>query len=851
MSHVADCGAAVDAQAAPGAAPHRVPLPGGEWQVWRTVVVRGAGFAAETILPLGAPAVAAAADAYSAAVAQRIQAVAAALEDLRRHAMAHPERRPQLRAIERELRRHPVDPARLDEHQRDVSSAVVAEAAARAALQSAYRDAARDTHDALSAIVSGARFREALLWQNPTAFRHAVASLTRHADDKKYRQAAEFLALVTQRYAVKNDTYSFFGPVGWASIEDASFVLRQRPGEALVSHRDVFFEGWAIDVLADTFASDPQLKPWTAPRRSAGAWIGADAVYSAAGRSIHLSAFDRRVLSRCDGVRTADAIASEIGDGDDATADEVFQALTRLETQQLIAWRLEVASQLRGEEELARRIAAIGDPATRARCVTALSSLVTARDEVGAASGDGDRLEAAFDRLNTTFTQVTGRPATRRAGETYAARTLVYEDCRRSGHIALGSAFVDAVGPPLSIVLDATRWLVGEVAVGVDDLLRRCHQQLRQHTRRDAIDAHAFLSGAVSFLSDGDHSLVRSLFADVERRYQAAWTDVLTNPVFESSSRLAFDTDASAARARRVFEARREGWSLACHLAPDVMIAAKSASELKRGQFECVLGEIHCSNTTRWSLFASQHPNPDALIAAVDADLAGRVAVMMQMPKSSWLARTNPAAVPASVWRYQTGPDIPSASMARPLPSGQLVAIDAGDSVKIRARDGSFECDAVELFGQWLSPMTSRVTRHLRCRSTYTPRITIGRLTIVRERWEVEASTLPFVQDEARDLRFAAVRAWARAHGMPRFVFYKTPAEPKPCYLDFASPLFVGAFVRMAKKAAISGDAVRVVEMLPRADQTWLVDAAGARYTSELRMVACRPAPQMRRDPFV
>jgi hypothetical protein len=69
---------------------------------------------------------------------------------------------------------------------------------------------------------------------------------------------------------------------------------------------------------------------------------------------------------------------------------------------------------------------------------------------------------------------------------------------------------------------------------------------------------------------------------------------------------------------------------------------------------------------------------------------------------------------------------------------------------------------------------------------------------------------------------------------MPRFVFFKVPEEPKPMFLDFASPRSVDAFARIVRKASN----VTVTEMIPSIEETWLVDADHRSYTSELRMVA-------------
>lgn len=114
-----------------------------------------------------------------------------------------------------------------------------------------------------------------------------------------------------------------------------------------------------------------------------------------------------------------------------------------------------------------------------------------------------------------------------------------------------------------------------------------------------------------------------------------------------------------------------------------------------------------------------------------------------------------------------------------------LVAVDTGESVVLRARDGSVEFDALELVGQPIcvqlhEPIAQRLPAAPRM-----PRIPIDDLTIARAAWSVSPGDLPWLHDVDRGARFVAARRWARALGLPRHVFYKVPTERKPCYLDF------------------------------------------------------------------
>ncbi|HYP28708.1 MAG TPA: lantibiotic dehydratase, partial [Blastocatellia bacterium] len=79
---------------------------------------------------------------------------------------------------------------------------------------------------------------------------------------------------------------------------------------------------------------------------------------------------------------------------------------------------------------------------------------------------------------------------------------------------------------------------------------------------------------------------------------------------------------------------------------------------------------------------------------------------------------------------------------------------------------------------------------------------------------------------------------------LPRQVFVKSPAEQKPFYVDFDSPVLVSLLskaVRQGERKGAGdggGGMITMTEMLPGPEQAWLPDAEGNLYTSELRIVA-------------
>ena len=298
---------------------------------------------------------------------------------------------------------------------------------------------------------------------------------------------------------------------------------------------------------------------------------------------------------------------------------------------------------------------------------------------------------------------------------------------------------------------------------------------------------------------------------------------------------MTYDVAEFSTRVRHAFGEPDPAWARAHYVCPDLMIAAESAAALRRGAFHAVLGEVHGRNTLLSSAVISQHPTPELVAAALAFDTAREQYVVVQSLKDEWLARTNTLVLP-TFWRYQSEWDRSSLPDCRALPAALLQAFDTGETVMMRARDGSLEFDALELFDDTLRRIHhGRIGRLLPY--AHTPRLVVGDLTVAREMWLAVAEELPFLCERDDYVQFAAVRRWARDCGMPRHVFYGSPAEPKPCLLDFDSRLYVRIFVKMMRRVP-RGAQVRIVEMLPGVHDAWLHDASGERYTCELRLAA-------------
>ena len=105
-------------------------------------------------------------------------------------------------------------------------------------------------------------------------------------------------------------------------------------------------------------------------------------------------------------------------------------------------------------------------------------------------------------------------------------------------------------------------------------------------------------------------------------------------------------------------------------------------------------------------------------------------------------------------------------------------------------------------------------------------------IVVKRRSWWVGTDGMPAASRPAEEFDdYRALRGWADRHGLPRRGFFRTDSEDKPVYIDWANPIAVDTFAKMARASS----QVKITEMDPAPDQMWLVDHSGL-HTAELRM---------------
>ncbi|HEY2496261.1 MAG TPA: lantibiotic dehydratase [Candidatus Angelobacter sp.] len=830
-------GSAAGVKSAPS---HLVHLPGTNWNLWRSFVVRSAGFPAAIINELAAPQTVAAADHYLACRALASRHMGATMRSLRKEQAGSANLRRELEALKTAIATGNMEAMGDSKQARAAADAHKTAQETHETFTAAFHAEMETVHNRLIDFACEPRFREAMLWQGLDPTHNIWHNLQPESPAHARRKALRQITMRVQRYAVKNDSIGFFGPVAWGTIVEDAIAIEEKPGPELLANRTVFFEGWTIDALAAALDTK-ELKPWMAPRIKAGIWIHEGRAYRHQRTEVRLSEEERAVLAHCDGKRTArelaQAVLKERRLPSGTQEKDVFELLEQLMAAGLIMWRLEVPSQLHPEVELANRLARIEDAAWRQRCTSALNELLESRHQVALAAGNAVELDKALQGLHGCFTGLTAQPCSRRGGQTYGARTLVYEDCRRDCEIQVGTKLLNELAQPLGVLLDGARWALAEVGSVIKTQLRTCLAELLELHKEsgEEVDCHLFFEYVHSNLYADNGKA--SAFGPLTQQFQDLWKRVLGRALHASANRVVFSSEEACARAASIFPPREVGFTLGRYVSPDVMIAASSIDAIRRGEYFGVLGEVHCDNTLVASCLVTQHPCPRVVMQAAFADTRDEFVVSLHRPNSAWLARANDVFIQPHHWRYLFNDDPPHHPLCRALPAGMLRVTDTGSAVVVRAIDGSVQFDALELFGGPATEESSRLMNEFFPPLPHVPRISLGNLVIAREQWNFVPADLPFLAQKDPARQFLDIRAWGKANGMPRRVFVKSPAERKPWFLDFDSPMLTAAFISLMKK--VTGNAsVRLTEMLPDLDHLWLTDSDGRRFTSELRLAA-------------
>jgi Lantibiotic dehydratase, N terminus len=757
---------------------HLVRLPGTGWSLWRDAVLRSAGFPAAGLDRLSDPDCAAVADAF--------------LDG---------------QAGQQEL-----------------------DAGYATALERARRAAAR--------IVADPLFREAVTWQNPAVLGYitfdADQPVTGHKARHKQNAHENTIAQYWQRYCGKNDTIGFFGPVTWVTLDPDAPAVAVRHGQGLVRDRTVYYEYWALEAYARTLATDPVVRPWLPVGLHPHLAVDGHQVLRPGEDPLPLAPDEAQLLARCDGQRPA----AEVAGGADPAP---LAGLEALAARGLLWWGVDLPQSPAAEQVLRTTLEAIADGTARERALAGLWRLRVAKDAIGAAAGDPDKLAAAIATLDTEFTAVTGAVPERRPGQMYAGRKLCYEESVRDVEVTFGRPVLDALAGPLGrVLLPASRWLSVALADAYSAAFATLFSRLGG-SGTAGVPLTEFWAAALPLFDEGtvDGKLPAG---EVAAEFTRRWNELFGLDRLAPGTRaVTVGTEEVADVAARLFGAPRPGWAAARIHSPDLQICAESEAALAAGEFTVVLGELHAT----WPaldcvVFTDRHPEPGRLRAAAAADLGPALLPLY----SSWCPHFTPRMATGLREEQQLAfaPE-PGADRDRLLPVTQMTVHDEGGRLVAATRDG--RCwPLLDVFAILISWVGSELFEPA-SGQPHDPRITIDRVVVSRETWRTTAGACGLAA-QGRLPEYLAARRLRRRLGLPERVFAKVSTETKPVYLDLTSPRYVSAFatiVRSARRGAGDDAQIVLTELLPGPGQAWLADASGNRYFSELRLHARDPMP--------
>ncbi|WP_371515859.1 lantibiotic dehydratase [Kitasatospora sp. NBC_01300] len=605
------------------------------------------------------------------------------------------------------------------------------------------------------------------------------------------RRRVDTLHRYLRRFATKCETVSFFGPVLFGRLvpEREETLLVGAPGREKVV---VEASAWLVEELREQAAREVPLtrqRVWPSPlfRRPDSSPVLERAVdgrrFRVAGPALALwSAAAAAPGSRLDSLLSAAGpVPTPPGAGsDDAYAARLVKALGPALV--VSPWRLP-ATELHALTRLAAEhpadpvvnLAEVRDTYARAPWPERAAHLLAVR---AARAADGGRVSQD-------------------SGRHYADRELFHED--RSSPLSERVGFGAPVVERIREITEAVFPLVFLAALLAREDAR---DALRAELAGAPVPLAALAAREIPAPSPRRDRLDAVLRRLVGRAVAAAGTADGRPPVVELSG------GELAEALAPLWDTVTYGPDDACLPSPDLMVAGPDPATA-----DWVLSELHddCSSIFG-GLERPLHSDPDGLWAGFTERVAravppGSAATIVSRRRSAHVT-----------------PELPGAAIELSGLSGK----DRADVVPIADAVVPASADAVVVDGRrrLLYPGDLSSTLHRAVSrpalvpvpvdlGAYTPRIVVDGVVVQRARWRLSIPERAPEKTADTVTQWLSVQRLRAALGMPRHVYVKHPAEPKPLYVDFADPLSVIDIARLP------GGEVVVSEMLPTPDQLW------------------------------
>jgi Lantibiotic dehydratase, N terminus len=622
----------------------------------------------------------------------------------------------------------------------------------------------------------------AIFLSNPTVYEGMLASVLGRPvteDRSSVRRAERQLYTYVQRLCAKNETTSTFGPMGYGQCDDGSGLRVS----AVPTPRIVALSRWTLEEIARCVAREPELRhdiPWhanllaTQPR-----------------------GLDDRSVQLLDELREAPGAVTQLGARLGLESAEVVARLRPLVAAGL-GWRglLFPAERISGAEGLRDAILRLPPGQARDRWRDELDALMTLCDQFRDSGAAGrSRLLAEMERR---FTEATGVPARRRAGQVYADRLMLFEEAASPFRIAIGRDIAEAIERIVSPALELG------LAAG-----RREQAAYRQAMTKLVEDA----GGSLPFTEYAEKGAIQvpagSGFAEATRLRIAAGP--------QSEGTVAPDALGPANP--------DEAYAL-----PDLCLRAPGPAAVT-GLPEIVVARMH-HHLLLPGWLTTFHDAPAAIEAQVSGWLATgfgqRTLALATSRRNKGFYRWPGRRMLVAPVDHEGRPGGESARDARVVVTadGELTLLDG------QGRPAFLYPMLADLTGYPpIAALTPGLVSHpaVEVAEGIPARVLVGKAVLQRRRWELDLSALAEASSPWES--FIALRRIALDAGLPRFCFLRVGSERKPYCIDTGSHFAADLVSYLARR----DPRARAEEMLPGPDELWLQDERG-HYTSELRV---------------
>ncbi|MGW6424840.1 lantibiotic dehydratase [Nocardia sp. NPDC055053] len=627
-----------------------------------------------------------------------------------------------------------------------------------AASESDALSAARST---VHAAFADERIRHAVFVSNPDFHDHAAAVWDRDPTEVLNGSARRTLATLhryLRRFSTRCETVSFFGPVQFIELDGAATepLAIDEPGSERII---VEASSWLVEALTShlTAAADPADRSIRRNPLFAELPGGHGLRHAANGRKFRVDA-PRLALWRAADGRTAVETAEALG----WTVDEVLATASSLGGAVSILAHPTPSVELHALTRLARMS---DDPV--------VAGLAAARDRYATTAWPQRR--AVLRDARRLAGELADGSTRRQEGSHYADREIFHEDRTgpHSERIRIGGPALEGMGDALGSVLPICY---------LGALLRRADARA---ALREALGGKATPLAELTSLTLPTEGPAMREFRDRLESAFARSSDVRSGELHVALADLWSSVPHDAA-------------ADVCFPSPDLMALGPELSTTP-----WLLAELHddCSSIYG-GLESPLHTDPGRLWREFAADVAASVgdqgATIVGRRRSAHVTPELPGVSIELAGRS-------SKEESEIVPIAEAVVAPEGDAVLVRGQrrrlypgdlNATLYC-ALALPSVVPVPVGSGV---------HTPRLSIDGTVYQRERWRCR------VPESGNALDLHRLR---RRLGLPRRVFVRYPAEPKPLYLDFADPLSLREAARHA------GAEVSVTEMLPASDSLW------------------------------